>query len=68
MLERVESQIERADCLRQAQNNFAFAISKLEAADEDLRTTSEWKFWHRTALEGFVEVEKAAGKKRSSPH
>jgi hypothetical protein len=66
MLERVESQIERADCARQARDNFVFALSKLETADESLRATPAWAFWHRAASEGLSEAEKLLGKKSSS--
>jgi hypothetical protein len=65
MLERVESQIERADCARQARDHFAFALSKLEMADEALRALPAWEFWHRAASEGLAEAEKLLGKKGS---
>jgi len=58
MLERVESRIERADCLHQARDNFAFALKKLEASDEALRATPAWQFWHQTALDGLAEAER----------
>ena len=63
MLERVESQIERADCLRQAQENFAFALNKLEATDAALRATPAWEFWYHQARQGLAEAEKMLGTK-----
>ena len=65
MLERVESQIERADCVRQGHDNFAFALRKLETADAALRALPAWEFWYRAASEGLAETEKLLGKKNS---
>lgn len=64
MLERVKSQIEQADFLRLARDNFAFALRKLDASDETLQSTSAWAFWHKEALAGLTEAEKQLGKRR----
>lgn len=65
MLERVESQIERANGARLARDHFAFALSTLQRANEALRSTSPWQFWYKEAQKGLSEAEQLIEKKPS---
>lgn len=62
MLERVESQIERANSMRQAHEHFAFALSILQRADDLQRTTDAWQFWYQEVQRGLRETEQALQK------